>query len=300
MKRNHDPELCAGLIDAAPDALVVVDAAGRIVIWNSEAERMFGWRREEILHHPIEELLPERYRRTHAARRAEYVAAPRARAMEARRDLIALHRSGREFPVDVALSPVRARSGLFTVASVRDATERRRIEEKLRYLSGHDSLTGMYNRYAFDEERTRLARGRQFPMSIVMIDVDGLKEVNDVFGHDAGDRLLKRAADVLTHAFRAEDTVARLGGDEFAALLPATGKRAAASAMSRVEKLLRQHNDRSRGPALRFSIGAATAEDGRALGRCLRDADTAMYREKMQHQRGHPKHPRSVPHVLAS
>ena len=284
MEVTLDPELCAGLIEAAPDALIVVDGRGRIVIWNPEAEKMFGWRPDEIVGHPVEQLLPERLRGAHLDHRMEYASAPRSRPMGARRDLFALHRDGHEFPVDIALSPMTTEQGPLTVASVRDATERLRVEEKLRFLSGHDPLTGMYNRYVFDEQRTRLARGRQFPMSIVVIDVDGLKEVNDTIGHVAGDRLLKRAAAVLTHAFRAEDTVARLGGDEFAALLPATGRRAATAAKDRVEQALREHNEHAHGPTLRFSIGTAPAETGRSLRRCLREADAAMYREKVRHR----------------
>ncbi len=282
MDTTRHPELGAGLIDTAPDALIVADGKGRIVVWNAEAEKMFGYRSDEILHHIIEELLPERFRESHVLRRSEF-AAPKPRPMGARLDLFALRRDGTEFPVDIALSPLPTRLGMLTVASVRDATARRETEERLRYLSGHDSLTGIYNRYAFEEERTRLGRGRRFPTSIVVVDLDGLKEINDALGHAAGDRLLKRAAGLLTRAFRAEDTVARLGGDEFAALLPATNREAAAAATTRVTSLLRDENEHARGPALLLSIGVATANDRRALSTCLRKADAAMYRDKLQH-----------------
>ena len=98
--------------------------------------------------------------------------------------------------------------------------ERERAQEELKYLSIHDTLTGLYNRNFFMAEIERLERGRAFPISIVMADADHLKETNDRQGHPAGDALLKRIAQTLTIAFRAEDVIARIGGDEFAVLLP--------------------------------------------------------------------------------
>ncbi|MDD5369776.1 MAG: diguanylate cyclase, partial [Anaerolineaceae bacterium] len=101
----------------------------------------------------------------------------------------------------------------------RDITDRKKVEDELRYLSTHDRLTGIYNRGYFEEELARLDHGRQFPVSVLMADVDGLKETNDTHGHQAGDELLRQTAEVLKSAFRAQDVVARIGGDEFGILL---------------------------------------------------------------------------------
>jgi diguanylate cyclase (GGDEF)-like protein/PAS domain S-box-containing protein len=288
MERVVDPtrsrEFCLALIEAAPDALVVADAEGRIIIANAQAERMFGYSRDELVGQPIELLLPERLRASHEERRAAYVEAPTIRPMGIGRELLARRRDGTELPVEIALSPLDIESGHLTIATMRDATERRLTEAKLRYLGGHDTLTGLDNRHTFEEQQSRHARGRQFPVSILVIDLDGLKEINDLHGHAIGDEMLKRAAAVLVQAFRADDTVARIGGDEFAALLPSTGREAAAAAVARVVRLLRQHNGSTQGPALRLSVGAATAERGQSLAQCLREADTAMYRDKLSHE----------------
>lgn len=284
MEKALDPtrsrEFCLGLIEAAPDALLVTDGAGRIVIANVAAEKMFGYPRAGLVDQPIEKLVPRRFRAAHARQRAAYAAAPLVRPMGIGRELVAQRRDGTELPVEIALSPLETELGPLTIAIVRDVSERRRTEEKLRYLSGHDTLTGLYNRHMFEEQESRLARGRQFPVSILVFDLDGLKEINDLRGHAAGDEMLQRAGAVLAQAFRGDDTVARIGGDEFAALLPSTDREAAALAVDRVKRIVGEHNRTAPEPALSLSIGASTAEPGRSLGQCLREADVAMYRHK--------------------
>lgn len=284
MERALDPTrsraFCLALIEAAPDALLVTDDDGRIVIANAEAEKMFGYSRAELAGQPIEMLVPEPLRAGHVRRRTAYAAAPAIRPMGIGRELSARRRDGTELPVEISLSPLITELGLLTIAVVHDATERRQTEEKLRYLSGHDTLTGLYNRHMFEEEQSRLARGRQFPVSILVFDLDGLKEINDLRGHAAGDQMLRRAATVFVQAFRGDDTVARIGGDEFAALLPSTDREAAALAVDRVRRILVEHNRTAGAPALRLSIGASTAGRGSSLAQCFRGADEAMYRDK--------------------
>jgi len=110
----------------------------------------------------------------------------------------------------------------FVSSQVATAIERKRIEEKIRYLSFHDALTGLYNRAYFEEELERYNFPRYYPLSIMMADINGLKVVNDTFGHDQGDKLLQHLASLLNSISRKGDVVARLGGDEFVILLPST------------------------------------------------------------------------------
>ena len=166
------------------------------------------------------------------------------------------------------------------MASFVDITERKHAEVKLLYLSTHDVLTGLYNRAFFEEEIARLERGREFPISVVMIDVNGMKAMNDTLGHAAGDDLLRRAAQVLKASFRAEDMVARIGGDEFAALLPNTDATAAEEVLTRIRHYVASHNSANHSMLLSLALGVATGIKGSLLTEVFKEADRRMYQDK--------------------
>jgi len=186
----------------------------------------------------------------------------------------------------VSLFPGYEESFERVLVALEDITARRKAEEYLRYLGTHDVLTGLYNRAYYQEEMKRLNGGRQYPISVAIGDLDGLKWVNDSLGHDAGDNLIRRAAEVLKTGFRQEDVVARIGGDEYAIIMPSTDERAAREAVERIESLVGLNNKYYGQPELKISLGISTGERGADLEAIMRTADNEMYRAKREHYRG--------------
>ncbi|HEY3313378.1 MAG TPA: GGDEF domain-containing protein [Anaerolineales bacterium] len=162
----------------------------------------------------------------------------------------------------------------------KEITERKRMEDELRFLGTHDSLTGLYNRHFFQEELARFQNSRLYPVSIVMADLDGLKAVNDRLGHAAGDELIRKAAIFLKDSFRSEDIIARIGGDEYIVLLPATSQAEVEEIIARLQ--ISMHNQGN--PVFNLSIGSATSENDESLHDVMQRADAWMYHEKAQHR----------------
>ncbi|HEX9078986.1 MAG TPA: PAS domain S-box protein [Desulfuromonadaceae bacterium] len=184
-------------------------------------------------------------------------------------------------------SAVRDESGAprFIVNMIEDISASKFAEEQLHYLNTHDSMTGLRNRSWFDEEFNRLFYGMAFPVSIITIDLDGLKQVNDTQGHEAGDALITGAATILKEAFGEQDIAARVGGDEFGVLLPATDEAAAAAAVERIRECQTRFNETRQDVRVSFSIGTATAHSSGKFAGIWKEADERMYAEKALHKR---------------
>jgi len=169
----------------------------------------------------------------------------------------------------------------FVSNQVAMAIKRKQDETRLQYLSFRDAITGLYNRRYFEEEMRRMDKRRKGSVGLIILDVDGLKLVNDIFGHDSGDIQLINVAKLLTGCFRERDVIARIGGDEYAILLYDADIAAVTAVCERVQKLILVGNLENN-PPLSLSIGFAVSADPKiGMRELFKQADNNMYREKL-------------------
>jgi len=166
------------------------------------------------------------------------------------------------------------------LVSLTDISARKKAEAYLEYLGKHDTLTTLRNRSYFNDELERLTRRGPWPVSVVALDLNGLKAINDERGHAAGDALLRRAGEVLAKAVDSGECAARIGGDEFCLLLPAVDEDGAEAMTARVRDLIELNNQYYGDPRLDFAIGSATCHRGESLETTLHLADKSMYVDK--------------------
>ncbi len=163
-----------------------------------------------------------------------------------------------------------------------DITKKKEYENQLQYLSLYDHLTGIYNRAYFDKVIERLNNDRKHPLSIIVIDINDMKLINDTLGHDAGDNLLKTCANILKNSISENDIVARIGGDEFVLILPETPQNNAIEVARKITKNISDYKKDNPETPLNVSIGIATTVDEKQpLMEIFKQADNDMYRDKL-------------------
>ncbi|MEA1960739.1 MAG: PAS domain S-box protein [Bacillota bacterium] len=168
------------------------------------------------------------------------------------------------------------------IMSSRDITDRKRLEQDLRQMSIQDALTQLHNRTYFEEELQRLNDECYNPVGIMVFDLDGLKLVNDTLGHDAGDRLLIKTADILRNSFQVGHLISRVGGDEFAVLLPNTKREKMDQICWNINLTIEAYNHLNPQLPLSLSLGMGLREGSAgSLRDVFKEADDAMYRNKL-------------------
>ncbi|MDD2371150.1 MAG: GGDEF domain-containing protein [Firmicutes bacterium] len=169
-----------------------------------------------------------------------------------------------------------------TVIIIDDLTDYKIIEERLQYLSFHDQLTGLFNRTYMEDIVNSIIKGDYNPVGIVVIDIDGLKLVNDNLGHAQGDALIINASKILNKSFRKSDIILRVGGDEFTVIMPFSDGKAVELASERVRKNLISYNKKNIKLPLSVSIGWSIGNiyDNDSVTATIKEADDQMYKEK--------------------
>ena len=401
--RKSDEQFHA-LAQSASDAIITINSDGNVIFWNKAAEKVFGFKDNEMVGNSLGKLLPETFQNTHMDSIKRVVSTGNSRLIGKTVEVVGTRKNGQKIPIELSLAIWQANEEVFITAIIRDITDRKKMDQNIRLdslmlnsiidgillykvsdetivytnpqfealfgydsgeligqnvsilnastekdtserakeireallenstwegeirnvrkggsifwshasisvfshpdfgevwvsvqqditqqkrnqqdltrMSTHDALTGLYNRAFFDEEMARLENGQDFPVSLIMADIDGLKTINDTKGHMSGDLLLKRAANVLVKSFRDGDIISRIGGDEFAILLPNADAVIANQALKRINRNVQENNKKNTEFQLNISCGASTAEIWQDLREVLKQADEKMYIEK--------------------
>lgn len=296
--RASEAELRA-VLENATDAYVCVDADGRVQAWNRQAERLFGWPRDEVLQRPLDELIvPPEQRSAHAAGLGRLRSGGPERLLHRRVEMEAVARDGRRLPVELSMSQFETARGRMYFAFLTDISERRALLQSLQMQARHDALTGLPNRRELMDRLPRaLARAErsETAVAVLLLDLDGFKAVNDRLGHEAGDQLLQTVARDLAACVRTTDTVARLAGDEFVVVLEGLAADAQAAqedvraVAGKIAQALRYTCPTPQGRlAVTASVGWAVYRPGEEAtpATLLQKADEAMYRAKRGAQAG--------------
>lgn len=275
-------------IAGAKDAIVSVDRSGEITDWNLAAEKLFGYSRQEIIGRALQMVFPD-----DGGERLRALQQAIGDGVEFRCEATQRSRDGQEIEVEISSHPLRGNEEQLLGATVfiRDISDRKRTERQLAYMTDHDALTGLHNRRRFsDEIEERLAQSADGGIggALILIDVDNFKLINDSYGHDVGDDVLRTVAKTLEDHAGELDEIAHFGRDEFALLLHGADREQAEAMAAAIRDAVPEEIWRNCQVQATLSVGIAVFEAGeeRNVEELMVAADTALFEAK---ELGHGK-----------
>lgn len=286
-------ERLQGVLASVAEGIVTINDSGRIESANPAAERMFGFARGKLVGRDMVDLLPESARERHIHFFDAYMSGLFPTLMGRQVEGLGLRQDGSSFPMEISVSELRhGRHRLFT-AILRDISDRKEAEDRIRRLAHHDTLTGLPNRNLLNDRMNHaLARVKRHGghMAVLYVDLDKFKPINDSLGHEAGDWVLREVADRLSGCVRSSDTVSRVGGDEFVVVIEEIGRSAEAALVAKkiIDALGRPVDFQGHACQVGASIGVALfPQDGSSIEEVCKAADLAMYRVKHSGRNGY-------------
>jgi len=279
----YEKELLSTTLESIGDGTVTTDINGRITSLNKAAQEIVGWKNPEAKNRRFTDIFQLRSEET-----GKTVEDPVSKVLQTGKVIglanhtVLINKQGVPIPIADSAAPIKNdKEEIFGVVMVfRDVSRDKAQQEKILFLSYHDSLTGLYNRRFLEKEMGRLDTPDQLPLAVIMGDVNGLKITNDVFSHEAGDRLLQKAASILQDNCRQEDIIARWGGDEFLILLPRTTMKTAQETIRRMENQFARESEGALHLSVSLGCAVKTVPE-EALQRALQQAEESMYHQKL-------------------
>ncbi len=282
----------AAILEASLDCIISMNHEGKIEEFNPAAERTFGYRREDVIGRFLADvIIPPSLRKHHWDGLRRFLATGNGAVIGKRLELTGMRSDGSEFPVELTVTKVNVPGPPFFTGFIRDVSGRKKLEEEIARHAFYDSLTDLPNRVLFRDRlehalAAALRDGRS--VSLLMIDLNGFKAINDTFGHPVGDQVLVQTSRRIRTCLRPGDTAARLGGDEFAVLVDGAAIQDAVAVAERILQSLRKPVQvEEKELFIDASIGISESPRGAVQAEAIiRDADAAMYSAKNQGKGG--------------
>ena len=272
---------------SALDAIFFIDNNSNITYCNKAAEKLFGYSKEEIFGKDLHKvLMPSKYHNDFKRGFRTFQKTGKGPFIGKTLELSAIKKNKEEFPISVSLSAVKLKDKWNAIGIIRDISQHKNAEEKLKKLARIDSLTGCYNRrYTMEllDRQIKLSHRSKSPLLLAFLDIDGFKSINDNFGHEEGDEVLKKVVGLFNSTLREVDIICRMGGDEFLLIFPDNSLKKVALIKSRLEKKLSTLNKTiKKNYQIKFSMGFSEylSDKPKTLDELINIADRRMYKEK--------------------
>jgi diguanylate cyclase (GGDEF)-like protein/PAS domain S-box-containing protein len=267
------------------DGVLSTDNNGIVTVMNPVAERLTGWTQDDAAGKTLDDVLRIVSEQPNMAVTARHIRiSTTGKTEEYGENYLVVSKTGNAVPAEINVAPIRLKSGDIagSVIIIRDCTEKRLKQRQIEFLSYHDELTGLHNRRYMDEIVSRLDETCSIPLTLMIVDVNGLKLTNDAFGHEMGDRLLKTVAGVLKEVCKPTDIICRMGGDEICIILHDTG---AEKALELKREILRRaSNTKLENMVVSLAIGyAVKSSPEQKLAAVMTAADNRMYQDKIKY-----------------
>jgi diguanylate cyclase (GGDEF)-like protein/PAS domain S-box-containing protein len=280
---SEERELLKATLLSISDGVITTDLNGIVEIVNAEAVALTGWTQEEAAGKPFEEVFhivneDTKQRCENPIEKVFHT----GRTVELAEHAILVTKDGAEKSIEDSAAPIIDDNGNINGAVLifRDFTEKKEKMERIEYLSFHDQLTGLYNRRYLEDFTVNLDIEKNYPLSVVMLDVNGLKLINDAFGHLVGDKVLQRAVQIMKNECRDSDFIARFGGDEFVILMPKTNSNTVEMMMQRMITALSSGGVGSINISISYGWGTKQSSEENMVD-IFKIAEDHMYRRKL-------------------
>lgn len=280
LEYNRKQALLKSLINSIPDLIFYKDSNGEYLGCNTAFEEFAGELEQDIIGKMDTDLFLTEEAENFRKMDIEMMKTNTPRKFEE----IVTYPNGQKVVLETLKTPYYDFEGnvIGLIGVSRDISERKQKEDRIQYLSYHDVLTGIYNRTYFQEARLIIDTAEHLPLSVIVGDVNGMKLINDAFGHREGDKLLREIADILTQCSRKDDIVIRTGGDEFSILMPNTDNQVAKTVADHIRALCDKKRLEQNMIYTDLALGYATkSEASEPLDKTMILAEELMYRRKL-------------------